>query len=247
VKAAFVELRGRECSRSWHIVAVDDAHWPRFKRVARRWGSVPYRLAEECGILLKWRDVSRAPLWACADGPMLFEGVQELAEWVEECLWRIYRPTNTWNVAPTMRALVRRLSKLVYVYGEPPFPGAECDPVLAEHYNERYRDNWSRQALSRGSLLARGALGGWLVDVYELKGSHAILLRDEDDPSWGTAYFILKAAAPTDIAEQVGRRGLNLHNFLTVVTSGARALRGAGRPDLAERLEGLAAAVVLLA
>jgi len=247
VKAAFVELRGRECSRSWHIVAVDDAHWPRFKRVAKRWGSVPYRLAEECGMLVKWRDVARCPLWACADGPMLFESVQELAEWVEECLWRIYRPTNTGNVAPTMHRLCKELSKPVYVYGEPPFPSAEYDPVLAEHYNDRYRGNWSRQALSRGSLLARGAWGSRLVEVYELKGSHAILLRSEDAPSWGTAYFILKAAAPADIAEQVGRRDLNLHNFLSVVSSGARALRGAGRLDLAERLEGLAAAVALLA
>jgi hypothetical protein len=247
VKAAFVELRGRECSRSWHIVAVDGAHWPRFKQVARRWGSVPYRLAEGCGILLKWSDVSRAPLWACADGPMLFESVQELAEWVEKFLWSIYRPTNTWNVAPTMRALVRRLSRLVYVYGEPPFPGAECDPVLVEHFDERYRGDWSRQALLRGSLLARGAEGGWLVDVYELKGSHAILLRSRDAPSWGTAYFILKAATPADIAEQVGRRDLNLHLFMDVASSGARALRGAGRPDLAERLERLAAAVAILA
>jgi hypothetical protein len=238
-----VELRGRECSRSWHIVAVDGAHWPRFKQVARRWGSVPYRLAEECGILLKWSDVSRAPLWACADGPMLFESVQELAEWVEECLWRIYRPTNTWNVAPTVYTLDKELSKLIYVYGEPPFPGAEYDPVLVEHFDGRWRYDWCRQALSKGLLLARKGL----VEVYELRGSHAILLRTEGAPSWGTAYFILKAAAPADIAEQVGRRSLNLHNFLTAISSGARALRGAGRPDLAERLERLAAAVALLA
>jgi hypothetical protein len=247
VRAAFVELRGRECSRSWHIVAVDDAHWPRFKRVARRWGSVPYRLAEECGILLKWSDVSRAPLWACADGPMLFESVKELAEWVEGCLRRIYGSTNWWHVAPTVHTLDKELSKLIYVYGEPPFPGAEYNPVLKEHYNGRWRYDWCRQALSKGVLLARGALGGWLVDVYELKGSHAILLREEDGSSWGTAYFVLKAAAPTDIAEQVGRRDLYLDGFLSAVSSGARALRGAGRPDLAERLEGLAAAVVLLA
>jgi hypothetical protein len=243
VKAAFVELRGRECSRSWHIVAVDDAHWPRFKRVAKRWGSVPYRLAEECGMLLKWRDVARCPLWACADGPMLFDSVQELAEWVEECLWRIYRPTNTGNVAPTMYRLCKELSKPVYVYGEPPFPGAEYDPVLKEYYNGRWRYDWCRQALSKGLLLARKGL----VEVYELKGSHAILLRSEDAPSWGTAYFILKAAAPTDIARQIDRRDLGPHNFLDAVSRGARALRGAGRLDLAERLERLAAAVALLA
>jgi hypothetical protein len=243
VKAAFVELRGRECSRSWHIVAVDDAHWPRFKRAAKRWGSVPYRLAEECGMLLKWRDVARCPLWACADGPMLFDSVQELAEWVEECLWRIYRPTNTWNVAPTMYRLCKELSKPVYVYGEPPFPSAEYDPVLKEYYNGRWRYDWCRQALSKGLLLARKGL----VEVYELKGSHAILLRSEDAPSWGTAYFILKAAAPTDIARQIDRRDLGLHNFLDAVSRGARALRGAGRLDLAERLERLAAAVALLA
>ena len=243
MKAAFVELRGRECSRSWHIVAVDDARWPRFKRVARRWGSVPYRLAEESGILLKWSDVSRAPLWACADGPMLFESVRELAEWVEERLRRIYRPTNAWRVASRMRTLGKELSKLVYVYGEPPFPGAEYDPVLVEHYNGRWRYDWCRQALSKGRLIARRGL----VEVYELRGSHAILLRSEGAPSWGTAYFILKAAEPTDIAKQVGGRGLDLHSFQAAVSSGARALRSAGRPSLAERLERLAAAVAILA
>jgi hypothetical protein len=247
VRAAFVELRGRECSRSWHIVVMDDAHWPRFKRVARRWGSVPYRLAEECGILMRWRDVSRAPLWACADGPMLFDSVRELAEWVEECLWRIYRPTNWRHVAPTVRTLNKELSKLIYVYGEPPFPGAEYGPVLKEYYNGRWRYDWCRQALARGQLLARGAQGGWLVEVYELRGSHAILLREEDGSSWGTAYFVLKAAAPTDIARQVDKGNLYLDGFLNAVSRGARALRGAGRPDLAERLERLAAAIAILA
>jgi hypothetical protein len=247
VRAAFVELRGRECSRSWHIVAVDEEHWPRFKRVARRWGSVPYRLAERCGILLKWSNVSRAPLWACADGPMLFESVQELAEWVEECLWRIYRPTNWWHIAPTVHTLDKELSKLIYVYGEPPFPGAEYDPVLKEYYDGRWRYDWCRQALARGQLLARGAQESRLVEVYELRGSHAILLREGGDSSWGTAYFILKAAAPADIARQIGRRDLSLNSFLDAVSSGARALRGAGRPDLAERLERLAAAVAILA
>jgi len=243
VKAAFVELKGRECSRSWHIVAVDDAHWPRFKQVARRWGSVSYRLAEECGILLKWRDMSRVPLWACADGPMLFESVQELAEWVEECLWRIYRPTNAWKATRRMRTLDEELSKLIYVYGEPPFPGAEYDPVLKEYYNGRWRYDWCRQALSKGLLLAHKGL----VEVYELKGSYAILLHSEGAPSWGTAYFILKAAAPPDIARQIGGRDLSLNSFLDAVSRGARALRGAGRLDLAERLERLTATVALLA
>jgi len=243
VKGAFVELRGRECSRSWHVVAVDDGHWPRFKSAAKRWGSVPYRLAEECGILMKWRDVSRAPLWACADGPMLFESVRELAEWVEGCLWRIYRPTNTRNVAPTMDALSGWLSKLVYVYGEPLSPSSGGRPVLVEHFEERYRGGWCRQALSKGSLLARDGT----VEVYELKGSHAILLRSEGAPSWGTAYFILKTATPAGIAEQVGERELDLSGFLRAVSRGARALRNAGRLDIAERLEGLVAQTALLA
>ena len=86
-----------------------------------------------------------------------------------------------------------------------------------------------------------------MVDVYELKGSHAILLREGDDASWGTAYFILKAAAPADIAEQNGRRGFYLDGFLDAASRGAWALRGAGRPDLAERLELLAAAAAILA
>ena len=243
MRAAFVELRGRECSRSWHIVAVDDAHWPRFKQVARRWGSVPYRLAEECGMSIKWRDISHAPLWACAGGPMLFESVQELAEWAEECLWRIYSPTNWWNVAPTMHKLVRELSKLVYVYGEPPFPGADYDPVLAKHYNGRYTGDWCRRALSRGSLLARDGP----VEVYELKGSHAILLRDREAPSYGLAYFILKTATPLDVARQISKGDLYRDGFLNAVSRGARALRGAGRLDLAERLEALASQVALLA
>jgi hypothetical protein len=243
VKAAFVELRGRECSRSWHIVAVDDAHWPRFKRVARRWGSVPYRLAEECGISLKWRDISSVPLWACAGGPMLFESMQELAEWVEECLWRIYGPTNRWNVAPTMYKLGKELSKLVYVYGEPPFPGADYDPVLDESYHGHYEGDWCRRALSKGILLARDGP----VEVYELKGSHAILQRDERAPSWGLAYFILKTATPLDVARQISKGDLHRDSFLVAASRGARALRGAGRLDLAERLEALAAQVALLA
>jgi hypothetical protein len=243
VKAAFVEVKGRECSRSWHIVAVDDAHWPRFKQAARRWGRVSLRLAEECGILLKWRSISSAPLWACAGGPMLFESMQELAEWVEECLWRIYSPTNQRNVAPTMHKLGEELSKLVYVYGEPPFPGADYDPVLDERFRGSYRVDWCRQALSKGTLLARDGP----VEVYELRGSYAILLRDEKAPSWGFAYFILKTATPLDIARQVNRRDLYLPHFLDAVSRGARALRGAGRLDLAERLEALASQVALLA
>jgi hypothetical protein len=174
---------------------------------------------------------------------MLFESVQELAEWVEECLRRIYASTNWWRVAPTARTLGKELSKLIYVYGEPPFLGAEYNPVLKEHYNGRWRYDWCRQALSRGLLLARGGL----VEVYELKGSHAILLRTGGAPYWGTAYFILKAATPADVAGQVGKGDLYLDGFLGAVSRGARALRGAGRPGLAERLERLAAAVAILA
>jgi hypothetical protein len=240
VRGAFVELRGSACSRSWHVVVVDDECWPGFKRIARRWGSVPYELARKCGMLLKWyRKVSYAPAWACADGPMLFESVPEMVKWFEECLWGMYA-RNKYYALSALHTLMEWLGRLAYVYGEQLLPGMAIEPVHMDAYDP-HGEGWVSQALSKGTLLTDASIGD---RVYELRGSYAIRLVPED-----VVYFIYKGASPPEIAECV--KGLQRclfpeADFFNAVLRGARSLERSKLPGLAEHFKTLLAQVMLL-
>ncbi|MCI4407803.1 MAG: hypothetical protein JHC26_01835, partial [Thermofilum sp.] len=169
MKGAFVRIKGQKTRMNWHIVVMDDG-WTEFKRIVKRLGYASYDFVRKYGIFEMWRDFSNKPLWACADGPMLFDDVQELRDWVVTCLTKIYPPTTRhwlWEWGSPIKKLEDWIGNLVYVFGGEPIFGIQLEPIFDGTFKP-----FSTQALRLSKLLAKSKRSD--VEVRELKGSYVI-------------------------------------------------------------------------
>jgi len=236
MRGAFVRIKGQKTKMSWHIVVMDDG-WTEFKRVVNRLGYAPYDFVRKHGIIEKWREFSDKPLWACADGPMLFEDVQEMRSWVETCLKKIYSPTNRhwiWDEGGPIKKLEKWIGKLVYVFGGEAVFGIQLKPIFEGVFDWPF----SIQALGLSKLLAKSRRSD--VEVRELKGSYVLHNYEEGTDKFLRIYFIRKGLPFLETAQYIERLGVNeVPVFQKFLMESIEALEDEGRKELADYFKSL--------
>jgi hypothetical protein len=214
-----------------------DDGWTEFKRVVKRLGYAPYDFVRKYGMIEKWRDFSNKPLWACADGPMLFEDVQELRDWVVTCLTKIYTPTNwhwIWGYWSPIKRLEKWIGKLVYVFGGEPVFGIQLVPI----FEGMFEPSFSIKALGLSRLLAKSRKSD--VEVRELKGSYVIHNYEEDASKLTRIYFIRKGIPLPEIAQYIEWLGVNeIPIFQRFLMESIEALENEGQKELADNFKTL--------
>jgi hypothetical protein len=231
MRGAFVRIRGQKTKMSWHVVVMDDG-WTDFKRVVNRLGYAPYDFVRKYGIIEKWREFSNKPLWACADGPMLFEDVQEMRDWIVACLNKIYSPTARhwiWGYWSPIKRLEKWIGKLVYVFGGDLVFGIQPEPIFEGS------DNWSffTQAIGLSKLLAKSRRTN--IEVRELKGSYVIHNYEEGANNFLRVYFVRKGLPLLETAQYIEKLGVNeVPVFQKFLMESIEALENEGRKELAD-------------
>jgi len=236
MKGAFVRIKGQKTKMSWHIVVMDDG-WTEFKHVVKRLGYAPYDFVKKYGIIEKWRYFSNKPLWACANGPMLFEDVREMRDWIEACLMKIYSPTTRhyiWEYGGPIRRLERWIGKLVYVFGGDPVFDVELKPIFDGGIERSFL---ATQAIGLSKLLAKSRRGD--VEVRELKGSY-VIHNYKEDATGLRIYFIRKGLPLLETAQYIERLGVNeVPVFQRFLMESIEALEYEGRKELADYFKSL--------
>ncbi|WP_288005905.1 hypothetical protein [Thermofilum sp.] len=231
MRGAFVRIKGQKTKMAWHIVVMDDG-WTEFKRVVKRLGYAPYDFVRKYGMIEKWREFSNKPLWACVDGPMLFEDVQEMRDWVVSCLMKIYSPTTRhwiWGCGSPIKRLEKWIGKLVYVFGGEPAFNIQLKPIFDGS------DEWSfsMQALGSSKLLAKSRRSN--VEVRELKGSYVVHNYRENTNDIIRIYFIRKGVQLLETVQYVERLGIyEAPIFRRFLLDSIEALEDEGRKELAD-------------